>query len=633
MQYDDEQKQAVEFYEGQVIVIAGAGSGKTKTLTGRIGRLIERQETPESILAFTFTNAAAEEMKKRLVDSIGAENVERLNIGTMHSQLNRILRKNIQFWKPDMYRYEIMDDYGFRKLVTETMKGCGMPEDNMVNIANAGTAIAHVKNHALSLENLMAGEADDLMFKLGVHTWFVEFFQTYERLRRAQRLVGFDDMLWDTYFMLREKVNILNTYAEQFKFVLVDEFQDTNLVQFELVKMLQSKHKNLFVVGDPRQSIYRFRGANVTLSLEFAQHFPKAQVIELEHNYRCASNIVEMSNDLISHAGYPFKRTRFVKGQGAITFTGVFGTENEEAEAIANEIKQLQVDGVKYSDIVVLMRTNAQSRPFEERFIKSKIPYKSVDGTFYESANVKDMICYLKLIVGNDIDALKRVYNRPNRYLGKVFWESFESKTRGGTRDLIDVLRSGGFPKSYMDKSAANLAFELMGLKNNDQLTPGKAISLVRRVFDYDAWVRKNEMDHANRFEILNELESSAESFPTIKEYLEFVDLIIQSQKKDEEFDAVRIMTIHRSKGLESPVVFVAGLAEGVLPHARAEDVEEERRLCYVALTRAIDRLYVSYMLLRFNKPLAPSPFLTEMGLEQYTGQPIIPEVSNVEAA
>jgi DNA helicase-2/ATP-dependent DNA helicase PcrA len=629
MELDAGQRRAVEFYKGQAIVIAGAGSGKTRCTTERIGRLVERGEAPESILAFTFTNAAADEMKARLVNKIGKDMVDRLNIGTMHSQLNRILRKNIQFWKPDMHQYEIMQDNDCRKLIQEAMKACDLPEDNMVNIANATAMISYVKNNAISLEDVKNGCVDGVLHKFGVDTWFVDFFVTYEALRRAKRFIGFDDMLWETYFLLREKVNILNTYADMFKFVLVDEFQDTNRVQFELVKMLQSKHKNLFVVGDPRQAIYGFRSADVTLSLEFAKHFEGAEIIELEHNYRCASNIVEMSNDLIAKAGYPFARTKSLKQAGKIDFLGGFLTVDEEAEAIAEEIKQLHTDGVRYSDIIVLTRTNAQSRSFEEKFIKNRIPYKSLDGTFYESANVKDMLSYLELLVSDSMEAFKRIYNRPNRFLGKVFLETFEQKMKRGGGDFLETLRGGGFPKSFMNKNASAFAAELYVLRSNAaHESSGKAIGMIRKVFGYDEWLKKNEVDAANRIEILNELQSSADGFTSITEYLEFVKNIVAEQRKAEDFDAVRIMTIHRSKGLEARVVFAAGFSEGVLPHARSEDVEEERRLAYVALTRAIERLYVSYFLMRFNKELAPSRFLFEMSIETYTGKKITPDGS-----
>jgi DNA helicase-2/ATP-dependent DNA helicase PcrA len=623
MQLDSSQQKAVDYYKGQLMVVAGAGSGKTRVLTERIGKLIERGERPESILAFTFTNAAADEMKNRLLGIIGPVNVELLNIGTMHSQLNRILRKNIAIWKPDMHAYTIMTDYDQRILVKDSLDACSMELNNKTNIANGRIAIAYVKNMAYSLDDVQNGKMNDFLNNLGIK-WFPDFFETYETIRRQKKCVGFDDMLWETYFLLREQFNVLNTYAEAFNFMLVDEFQDTNPVQFEVVKMLQSKHKNLFVVGDPRQSIFGFRQADVTLSLEFKKHFPQGDIIELEHNYRCANNIVEMSNDLIAHAEYPFKRTKPVKESGIVEFGGCFSDDGEEAIAITEEIKSLVHDGVKYGDIVVLNRTNAQSRPFEEKFVKSRIPYISVEGSFYESANVKDMLCYLELIVGDNLDAFKRVYNRPNRFLGKVFFEQFEQKFK--RRPFVtDCLREQ-YSKSNMMKAASGFAMELMILRRNAKdLNPGKAIALVRRSVNYDDWIRQNEMDFAERLEILNELQSSAESFNTIAEYTDFIRGIVEAQNKNGEMDAVRIMTIHRSKGLEFPVVFVAGVSEGVLPHARSEDKDEERRLCYVALTRAIDRVYVSYYLKRFKKELLPSPYLAEMLLEQYSGRPVMP--------
>ncbi|MFH0989924.1 MAG: UvrD-helicase domain-containing protein [bacterium] len=595
----------------------------TRCTTERIKKLVERGESPESILAFTFTNAAADEMKKRLLVGIGDAQTECLNIGTMHSQLNKILRANIQFWKPHMHKYEIMQDYEQRKLIQEALKMCGLPEDSLVNIANAARGISWVKNQALSVDDIESGLMDELLSALGIIGWFVDFFKTYEVLREDHRYIGFDDMLWQTYFLMRDKVNILNTYAEKFKFLLVDEFQDTNRVQFKLIEMLQSKHKNLFVVGDPRQAVFGFRGADVTLSLEFQKHFPKAELIELLHNYRSASNIVEMGNDLIANAQYPFQRTQSTRGEGKISFTGSFMEDNAEAYAITDEIKALYTDGAKYGDIIVLTRTNAQSRPFEEAFVKNKIPYRALDGTFYESANVKDMVAYLSLITGDSIEGFRRVYNKPNRFLGKVFLESFEYKSRGGA-SFIQTLSYGGFPKPYMNKSASTFAAELKLIRGScSGANPGKAISMIRKMFGYDDWLKKNEVDASNRIEMLNELQSSAEAFTDIQEYLDFVKNLIAAQSSKDDYDAVRIMTIHRSKGLESPIVFVAGVSEGVLPHARAEDIQEERRLCYVAVTRAIDRVYVSYYLVRFNKKLAPSRFLQEMVLDKYSGQEV----------
>ena len=556
MELDKEQKEAVEFYTGQAIVIAGAGSGKTRCSTHRIARLIERGERPESILTFTFTNAAADEMKSRLIGTIGEQNVALLNIGTMHSQMNKILRKNVHLWRPHFYKYEIMDEYGLRILVKDAMKDCGLPENDLVNFANAVHMIAFIKNRTFTVEQVCReGILDEELAQLGVLTWFKQFFETYESLRHSRKLVGFDDMLWDTYFLLSEKVNILNTYAQTFKFILVDEFQDTNQVQFEIVKMLQSKHRNLFVVGDPRQCVYSFRGAIPQLSIEFKQHFPNGQLIELQHNYRCVENVVGMSNDLIGHAGYPLAPTKATRKEGKIEFLGCFIDDNEEAGAIVEEVRQLHEDGMKWSDIVVLSRTNAQSRPLEEKFVKAKIPYVSVEGSFYESANVKDMICYLKLALGDDLDAFKRAYNRPNRFLGKAFYEDFERRIQANG-DILRVLNCGGFPRSFMNKSAGAFAGQLLVLRRSIVgLTAGQGIKLIRKLFEYDEWLKKNDLDAQNRIEILNELESSANDFTEIKEYLDFVDLIVQGQKKSEDFDAVRFMTIHRSKGLESPVV------------------------------------------------------------------------------
>ena len=562
MQLDASQQRAVDYFKGQVMVIAGAGSGKTRVLTERIGKLIQRGVKPESILAFTFTNAAADEMKNRLVKSIGPVNVELLNIGTMHSQLNRILRKNMMIWKPDMHAYTVMNDYDQRILVKDALDACSMELNNKTNIANGRIAIAYVKNMAYSLKDVQDGKIDDFLDKLGIK-WFPDFFETYEQIRRQKKFVGFDDMLWETYFLLREQFNVLNTYRDVFNFILVDEFQDTNPVQFEIVKMLQSKHKNLFVVGDPRQSVYGFRQADVTLSLDFKKHFPGGEIIELEYNYRCANNIVEMSNDLIAHAEYPFARTKPVKPAGIVTFAGCFEDDGGEALSVAEEIKTLvATEGVKYGDIVILNRTNAQSRPFEEKFVKSRIPYISVEGSFYESANVKDMLCYLELIVGDNLDAFKRVYNRPNRYLGKVFFEQFEQKFRKHPF-VTDCLRES-YSKSSMMRAASGFGMELMILRRNArEMNPGKAIALVRKAMNYDDWVRQNEMDFAERLEILNELQTSAESFNTITEYTEFIRGIVEAQKKDGEQDAVRIMTMHRSKGQEFPVVFVAGVSDG----------------------------------------------------------------------
>lgn len=759
--FDKGQAEAIEVFEGQWLVIAGAGSGKTKVLTHRVGRLIQKGVAPGEMLVFTFTNDAANEMKTRLMAIVG-DHVNSLNVGTIHSQLNRMLRESIAIWKPRMLNYKIMDSWEQLRFVKDCFKELRLESNNFQNPKIAIRKIGVIKNSCMTVHDYI-----QYLENLGVEEWkeewFIDFYSYYERMREMNRMIGFDDMLSETYWMFKEKPEILEMYRNKFRFILMDEFQDTNKVQLEVTRMLQSKYENFFAVGDPRQcqpagtmvavpggekpieelqvgdyvisyarqegcfigrtkpvnkildkkvrnysgpllvvsaggrstrctpnhkwlvrwvgkttlfvtqahnllpflmevcvyngskegkwypvsisyeqvldvpvyslkveqdetyvadglmtknSIYAFRGAVPEYAVHFKDHFQNGKIIELEYNYRCPKNIIELGNDLMDHAEWKFSRTKpYRKDEGHIQFYDSFMDGDEEAEAVVEEIQALIKTGsYEYKDVAVLYRTNAQSRPLEESLIRRAMPYK-VEQSFYQSAEIKDLIAFIKYVHNDkDIESLERIVNKPNRYLGQSFWGQLKEKMKSMTP--IEALKCGSFSHKYMNENALAFATEIEHIRSLKLDTVGGYMNTIRQRLRYDDWVSDNNEESVamEKIEKLDELSTLAHHFKTIPEFLDYLAKLENCANGDG--NAVELKTIHRSKGLEFKVVFVIGVSDGILPHARATDVEEERRLLYVAITRAIERVYISHVLSRFDKPIEPSRFLGEIGFE-----------------
>lgn len=628
--FDKGQAEAIETFEGQWLVIAGAGSGKTKVLTHRVGRLIQKGVAPGEMLVFTFTNDAANEMKTRLMAIVG-DHVNSLNVGTIHSQLNRMLRESIAIWKPRMLNYKIMDSWEQLKFVKDCFKELRLESNNFQNPKIAIRKIGVIKNGCMTVHDYIQ-YLENLGVEKWKEEWFIDFYSYYERMREMNRMIGFDDMLSETYWMFKEKPEILEAYRNKFRFILMDEFQDTNKVQLEVTRMLQSKYENFFAVGDPRQSIYAFRGAIPEYAVNFKDHFQNGKIIELEYNYRCPKNIIELGNDLMDHAEWKFSRTKpYRKDEGHIQFYDSFMDGDEEAEAVVEEIQALIKTGsYEYKDVAVLYRTNAQSRPLEESLIRRAMPYK-VEQSFYQSAEIKDLIAFIKYVHNDkDIESLERIVNKPNRYLGQSFWSQLKEKMKSMVP--IEALKCGSFSHKYMNENALAFAIEIEYIRSLKLDTVGAYMNVVRQRLRYDEWVSDNNEESVamEKIEKLDELSTVAHHFKTIPEFLDYLAKLENCANGNG--NAVELKTIHRSKGLEFKVVFVIGVSDGILPHSRATDVEEERRLLYVAITRAIERVYISHVLSRFDKPIEPSRFLAEIGFEP-TYDDIVQKVVDGEVA
>ncbi|RQW03549.1 MAG: hypothetical protein EH225_06945, partial [Calditrichaeota bacterium] len=363
-------------------------------------------------------------------------------------------------------------------------------------------------------------------------------------------------------------------------------------------------------------SIYAFRGAVPEYAVYFTRYFPEGRIIELEYNYRCPKNIIELGNDLMDQAKWKFSRTKAHRtDDGHIQYYDSFLDGDEEADAVVEEIVTLsKKSGVEYRDIAILYRTNAQSRPLEEALIRRAIPYK-VEQSFYNSAEIKDMVSFIKYISDDtDMEALKRVVNKPNRYLGQSFVGQLQEKAK--SMSLIEALKSGSFSHSYMNTNALDFATQIEYVRGLELDTVGSYMTVIRERLKYDDWIMDNHEESVavEKVEKLNELATLANHFKTIKEFLEYLAKLDGSAVGDA--NAVELKTIHRSKGLEFKVIFVIGVSEKILPHARATDAEEERRLLYVAITRAIERVYLSHVLTRFNQEVEPSRFLKELGFD-----------------
>lgn len=615
--FDEKQLEAVKTGKGQFLVAAGAGSGKTRVLTHRVSRLIEEDGVrPENILVFTFTNAAAKEMKTRLVKLIGKDGVDMLNIGTMHSQLNAVLRQYISFYKQSMNRYTIMDEYKQFKLIKDVFKMLKIRVDRYSNPKSASSKISHLKDRLMNLsdyrQELQEAGAEEV-----ANDWFFDFYPVYERERERNRYIGFDDMISETYYMLKACPMVLDQCQAKFHYVMIDEFQDTNKAQLEVCRLIQGGQKNFFAVGDFRQSIFGFRNAVPEYMVEFKKFFPDGEVIELEYNYRCPENIIEAGNDLISNGKWKCSRTKAHRHdeQGTINFFPPSIDGDEEAENIVNEIQALEKSGVKYKDMVVLYRTNAQSRPLEEALIKRLIPYH-VQESFYDSAEIRDMVSYLEVIRSEkNLPALFRILNKPNRFLGKAFEEQLQARIKQGKEEPLSALMRGAFSHGYMNTGALEFASVIRRIREMKFEHAGEAINAVLKMTKYEEWLQEHtdEQVFINKQEKLVEIATIAANFQTLDAFLDYLALL-KKKRKDEDSDAVSLMTIHRAKGLEFPVVFVVGVSDNILPHARSTDVDEERRLMYVAVTRAETYLGISHVLTRFDKEVGPSPFLAELG-------------------
>ncbi len=597
-----EQREAVFHTEGPLLILAGAGSGKTRVLTHRIAYLIEEKGiNPWNILAITFTNKAAGEMRERVDDIVGFGS-ESIWVSTFHSTCVRILRRHIDRLGYDN-NFTIYDSDDQKTLMKDVCKLLQI-DTKTYRERTILSAISSAKDEMITPEEYELNAYGDFSKKK-----IAEAYKEYERQLKANNALDFDDLLVKTVQLFQTQPEILEYYQERFRYIMVDEYQDTNTVQFKLISLLAAKYKNLCVVGDDDQSIYKFRGANIQNILSFEKEFEHTKVIKLEQNYRSTSTILDAANAVIkNNVGRKAKSLWTENGEGEKIQFRQFDTAYDEAEYIVGDIRE-RVDNGKaaYCDHAVLYRTNAQSRLFEEKMITANIPYKIVGGVnFYARKEIKDLLAYLKTIDnGKDDLAVRRIINVPKRGIGLTtvnriteaaqqrgisFYEALCSADLvPGLGRSISKLESFAAMIEYFRKEAEHLSItELM----KEILTETGYVEELKAEGEEEAEVRLQNID-----EFLNKIaayeESCEEELPTLSGFLEEVALVADIDSLDEESDYVVLMTLHSAKGLEFPYVYLAGMEDGIFPSymtITADDpteIEEERRLCYVGITRA----------------------------------------------
>ncbi len=609
---NDEQKKAVMHLNGPCLVLAGAGSGKTRVLTTRIAYLIDNGIPSYNILAITFTNKAAKEMKER-VETLVPGNYAFL--GTFHSLGVRILRENSKECGLES-NFTILDSDDVLSLIKRIMKNKAIDPKELAP-SYVRNRISFIKN-----ENLSPREIDNL-FNTISEKRVLDIYQTYQELIHKNNSVDFDDLLVLPVELFKKYPEILDKYQEKFKYILVDEYQDTNEVQYQFNKLLASKYRNLFVVGDANQSIYGFRNANFRNILNFEKDYKDAYVVTLESNYRSTNNILECANCVIRNN----KERKELNLKGTIgdgVKTQYITCENGKMEAltIIDEIKKLYNQGYDYKDIGILYRTNGQSRLLEEVFLKENIPYNVVGAYyFYQRKEIKDLLSYLKLINNqNDDIALRRVINEPKRGIGEKAIENLSNEATRLGSSMFDAISKG--------KELAFKALILDMIKAQDNLSLTEFIDyVIDKSGMKESLTSEKSLENDLRLDNLEEFKSVTASFEertgsvNLSDFLEEISLVADISEHKEEKDAVTLMTIHSAKGLEFDCVFLCGMEEGIFPHQNSfvsdAEIEEERRLCYVGITRARKVLYLtnahSRILYGREQVNPPSRFIKEI--------------------
>lgn len=613
---NEQQRAAVTHTEGPVLVFAGAGSGKTRVLTQRIAFLIkERGARPYNILAVTFTNKAANEMKERIGALLGETPPSSPPVrggaggvwaGTFHGTCARILREKGAEIGIDR-NFTIFDDSDQMALVRESMEA----EDIDPKVYKARDILNLISK---AKEQLVLPDEFGRRFAGPIENVARRVYKTYQEKLALNKALDFDDLIMYTVLLLRNQPDVLKHYQDKFRYILVDEYQDINFSQYTLVRNLAEKHRNIFCVGDDDQSIYRWRGADVGIILQFEKDYPDAAVYKLERNYRSTKKILEAAHAVVKrNVGRAEKKLWTDNDQGADIEVMESSNEIDEASRVAQSIQSKVSFGDRsYSDLVILYRTNAQSRVFEEAMINSRIPYRLI-GTlrFYERREIKDALAYLRLAANpHESVSLRRVINVPTRGIGQTSLGRLEQFAISEQITLYEALRR---VKEAPDIPArARLAMEKFAeivhhlSEMRDDVSVRRLTEEALEVSGYVASLREeNTMEARTRLENVEELLSVTEQFqnsfenPSLSAFLEQVALISDIDTYDESGNAVTLMTVHAAKGLEFPVVYIAGMEEGIFPHRRAledrEELEEERRLCYVGMTRAREELVFTY--------------------------------------
>lgn len=607
------QAEAVQTLDGPLLILAGAGSGKTRVLTHRIAHLIAQEKaTPSQVLAVTFTNKAAREMQERTLKILGEVNIpvyEKLWIGTFHSTCARILREEIHLMGYQPF-FAIYDDSDQRSLIKKVLRALNIDEK-----AHPPKSFQSRINEAKQL-GLSPGEIDKKP-GFSMDEMSRKVYTTYELEMKKANALDFGDLLMKTYEVFRMYPDVLEKYQNLFRYILIDEYQDTNHIQYLLVKMMASKHRNLCVVGDEDQSIYSWRGADITNILSFESDFPEALIVKLEQNYRSTQTIVGAATHLIKNNSQRKDKTLFTDNEkGDKILIREESNEYDEARFIADKIAEaIQIGGKSYSDIAMFYRTNAQSRVLEETLRGRSIPYKIVGGVkFYERMEIKDMLGYLKAAVNPaDEVALRRVINVPARGIGKTTVQKIESASIEHNMSFYDAISYVADHRLVHSGAARKLRHfrEIMErlIDKAASVTPSDLYLSVLDESEYAIRLKEDNSPEAQaRIENLEEFDNALKHFEqergeegTLQNFLEEMALVSEADNIEDSANSVTMMTLHVSKGLEYPVVFLTGAEEGLFPSARSvegddtEGIEEERRLAYVGMTRARERLCITH--------------------------------------
>ena len=602
---NEQQQEAVFCTEGPLLLLAGAGSGKTRVLTHRIAYLMDQGVNPYHIMAITFTNKAAKEMRERVDDLVGF-GAEHIWVSTFHSTCVRILRRHIDKlgYGNSFTIYDADDQKSLIKQICKQYKidTKMMPERKIIN------EISSAKDEFMTPSEYETRHQYDFKKKK-----IAQIYKEYQKQLKANNALDFDDLIFKTVELFQFHPEVLDYYQERFRYIMVDEYQDTNTIQFQLVSMLARKYQNLCVVGDDDQSIYKFRGANVKNILNFENVFPEAVTIKLEQNYRSTKNILNAANEVIKHnKGRKTKKLWTENEEGDLIEFHQYGTEYEEARKIIHEIEDLSKEGYDYKNMAILYRTNAQSRVFEESFMIKNIPYRIVGGTnFYQRKEVKDILSYLK-VVDNGLDdlAVRRIINVPRRGIGAATIEKINVYAVEHNVSFLDACFSSDSIDTLGNAKKKINGFADLIREFRRKMQEGSLEELFKYITDetgYIANLKAEETEEAEgRIENINELlnkvvtyEQEAEE-ASLSELLEEIALVADIDNLEDSDNRVVLMTLHSAKGLEFPYVFICGMEDGIFPSYMTvmseddDDMEEERRLCYVGITRAKKKLYLS---------------------------------------
>ena len=630
-----EQQQAVQHTEGPLLILAGAGSGKTKVLTVRIAHLLAQGVNPYEILAITFTNKAAKEMKNRVEGLVG-DVANRIWLSTFHSFCAKFLRFELDNFLGYNSNFTIYDTSDSQAVIKAALKALNL-DDKYYPVGAMIAAISDAKNKLLFASDFRKQARDFYQQKVA------DVYEYYERELRKNNALDFDDLLLVAVKLLQSNEALLDKYSKRFRYVMIDEYQDTNHAQYLLAKLLASHWKNIAVVGDADQSIYAWRGADIQNILDFEKDYPNCTSIKLEQNYRSTKIILDAANAVIeNNEGRPKKNLWTDKTEGAKIQHFTAQSEHEEAAFIGDTIaKKHDIHGVPYGDMAILYRTNAQSRVLEEALIKRALPYIMVGGTkFYDRKEIKDVLAYLRVLYNPFDDlSLLRIINVPKRSIGATTVAKLQDYARANGTSLFMTLTQLHLVDSIKGKTKEKLEeFGILIFTLVAEMEDRTVLDILESILDRTGYLAQLEestdpQDQA-RAENIGELLSVAKDFQdtnpsgTVEDFLEQVALVNDVDSFEQEESKVTLMTLHAAKGLEFPIVFLGGLEEGLFPHSRTlmnpEEIEEERRLAYVGITRAEKELYISNATTRtvFGRTSSylPSRFIDEIPEELVDG-------------